>query len=108
MRPNVYLSYQVDVQSCDYLIDLDFPLHAHSSALEPRYATLPETWDRVFCAPFLDAENSPLFSRTMYTGIRSFQAQNAFGDYCLLGNRARISKIEKKKWQRQTAKLGSV
>ena len=58
--------FQVPVEECDYLIDLDFPLHPISSELEPRYATMDETWERVACYPFLDAKHSFILTRIFW------------------------------------------
>ena len=41
---NVTKSFQVPIEECDYLIDLDLPLHPISSEL--RYATMEETCER--------------------------------------------------------------
>ena len=85
---------QVPVEECDYLIDLDFPLHPISSALEPRYATMTDTWERVSCYPFLDARHSFLLTRTFWLPGKRWQSQNEFGDFCLLKNRKRIEQKE--------------
>ena len=67
---NVTQLFQVPVEECDYLIDLDFPLHPISSALEPRYATMDETWERVACYPFLDAKHSFILTRILCFQVR--------------------------------------
>lgn len=99
----------VDVSTCDYLVDLDLPhrsLADNESRYEPRYATLTDEWDRVFCGAFLDAE----FSRPVVDPRDSWVSRvgkkvggtlhrafwlpkswpgnaNVYGDYCLLRNR---------------------
>ncbi|KAG6814143.1 hypothetical protein H0H92_002138 [Tricholoma furcatifolium] len=87
-------SHYVPVESCDYLIDLDFPLHPMESALEPRYATDSKSWDRVFCRPFIDARHSRLLTRAFWAPGEAWQNNNEFGDYCLLKNKALVTKKE--------------
>jgi len=89
-------SHYVPVEECDYLIDLDFPLHPISSALEPRYATMDETWERVVCYPFLDARHSFLLTRIFWLPGESWWNRNEFGDYCLLKNWKRVEMKETK------------
>jgi len=79
--------HYVPIDSCDYLVDLDFPLHPISSELEPRYAIDDTKWERVSCTAFLDARNSPLLTRTLWMPGEAWQRLNEFGDYCLLRNR---------------------
>jgi len=89
--------YQVDISTCDYLIDLDFPQNPSSTPFEPRYAVDP-AWQRLACAPFLDARNSPAITRILWLPSESWQRGNEYGDYCLLGNRERLfRKVEEKK-----------
>lgn len=83
-------SHYVPVEECDYLIDLDFPLHPISSALEPRYATMDDTWERVACYPFLDARHSFILTRIFWLPGESWQNRNEFGDYCLLKSWKRV------------------
>lgn len=78
------------IESCDYLVDLDFPKHPVSSHLEPRYAVDNETWERVLCLPFLDASHSPLLTRMLWLPGSWWQDKNEFGDYCLLKNREKV------------------
>ncbi|KAK0546562.1 mannosyltransferase [Tilletia horrida] len=53
----------VDIDTCDYLVDLDHP-HRYASgassvsALEPRHAVDSAKWTRVYCLPFLDTDAS--------------------------------------------------
>lgn len=83
------------LRDCDYLVDLDFPLHPTSSPLEPRYAIDTKTWERVSCKPFLDASHSRLLTRALWMPGEAWQSQNEFGDYCLLKNNALVGKKEK-------------
>ncbi|KAG6837656.1 hypothetical protein H0H93_004932 [Arthromyces matolae] len=87
-------SRYVSVASCDYLIDLDFPVHPAESPLEPRYAVDSQTWDRVFCRPFIDARHSRLLTRAFWAPGEVWQKENEFGDYCLLKNRGRVTQKE--------------
>lgn len=86
----------MDVASCDYLVDSDFPLHPQSTPLEPRYAIDTSTWDRVKCEPFLDARHSPLLTRTLWMPGSSWQQLNEFGEICLLRNKKRMAEKERK------------
>ncbi|KAG0707441.1 glycosyltransferase family 22 protein [Suillus ampliporus] len=86
--------FYVPIESCDYLVDLDFPNHTVSSPLEPRYAIDNETWERVSCLPFLDASHSSLLTRTLWIPGSWWQNENEFGDYCLLKNREKVHKKE--------------
>ncbi|KAK0536430.1 mannosyltransferase [Tilletia horrida] len=56
----------VNIDTCDYLVDLDHP-HRYASrdssdprrsALEPRHAIDSDKWTRVHCVPFLDASSA--------------------------------------------------
>lgn len=65
-------------------MDLDFPDHPTSSIYEPRYAIDEAHWDRVYCAPFLDAAHSSLLTRALWLPGEWWQSSNSFGEYCLL------------------------
>ncbi|KAI0049268.1 glycosyltransferase family 22 protein [Auriscalpium vulgare] len=84
--------HYVDVSSCDYLIDLDFPDDPIVSPNEPRYILDQETWDPIICLPFLDARHSSLLTRTLWLPGETWQSQNSFGDYCLLRNRETVAR----------------
>ncbi|KAG6841767.1 hypothetical protein C0991_007096 [Blastosporella zonata] len=73
-------SHYVSVDSCDYLIDLDFPLHPVETPLEPR--------------SFIDARRSRLLTRAFWVPGEAWQSNNEFGDYCLLRNKALVTKKE--------------
>ncbi|KAF9454158.1 glycosyltransferase family 22 protein, partial [Macrolepiota fuliginosa MF-IS2] len=83
-------------ETCDYLIDLDFPLHPAESPLEPRYAAETKVWERAICKPFLDARHSSLLTRTLWLPGEAWQAQNEFGDYCLLKNKVLLKSKQEK------------
>ncbi|KAI0962404.1 hypothetical protein AcV7_001253 [Taiwanofungus camphoratus] len=85
----------VDISECDYLMDLDFPLHPVSSSHEPRYAVDEATWERVLCLPFLDARRSSLLTRTLWMPGNRWQEGNEYGEYCLLKNKGNVARKEK-------------
>jgi len=91
----------VDVSTCDYLIDVDFPKRyaagAKVSALEPRYAVDSGTWDRAFCGPFLDAERSSRWGRMLYVPPSMAEKLNEYGDYCLLRHKRRAADRERRR-----------
>ncbi|KAJ7070724.1 glycosyltransferase family 22 protein [Mycena amicta] len=86
-------SFYVSVDTCDYMLDLDFPKHPRASGLEPRYAVDVKHWERVYCIPFLDAAHSNLLTRTLWIP-GNWPGLNEYGDYCLLRNRQRVEKKE--------------
>ncbi|EGN93107.1 glycosyltransferase family 22 protein [Serpula lacrymans var. lacrymans S7.3] len=88
------VSYYAPIETCDYLIDLDYPEHPSSSTYEPRYAMDEGIWERVSCLPFLDAANSPLLSRTLWMPGETWRNLNQYGDYCLLKNKALVGAKE--------------
>lgn len=83
-------SRYVQLETCDYLIDLDYPVHPAGSPLEPRYATDPKRWERAICEPFLDPRHSSLLTRALWLPGEAWQLQNEFGDYCILKNVALV------------------
>ncbi|GLB35861.1 putative mannosyltransferase [Lyophyllum shimeji] len=88
-------SRYVPVDTCDYLIDVDFPLHPVASPLEPRYAIDETKWERVFCKPFIDPRHSRLLTRAFWVPGAAWQSHNEFGEYCLLKNKGRVGqKVE--------------
>lgn len=91
------LDQYVDVSTCDYLIDLDYPFRSNYSPLEPRYVRDADQWSQVKCLPFLDSAGSKAFSgSSLQNKIRATLDRvlwlpdllrgdtNRFGDYCLL------------------------
>jgi len=79
------------VDDCDYLVDLDFPLHPRDSPLEPRYVTMTDKWEKVSCHPFLDALHSDALTRMFWLPGEAWQAGNEYGEYCLLRNGKKVS-----------------
>lgn len=84
------LDRYVPVESCSYLVDLDFPKR-HLGVVDnvrkgdQRYTVDTEHWDRMVCYPFLDAEHSPRLSRSFYFPFVT--DKNTYGEYCLLRNK---------------------
>lgn len=80
---------QIPVETCSYLVDLDYPLRhiagESSSDRAPRYAVESDDWHRVMCLPFVDLQSSARLSRSFY--LPFLNDGNTYGDYCLLRNR---------------------
>ncbi len=91
----LFLPLQVDVDTCDYLLDLDFPAHPQEGVHEPRYVADTKTWERVSCQPFLDARHSPVLTRTLWFPGELWQAQNEYGELCLLRHGANVAEKER-------------
>ncbi|KDQ15681.1 glycosyltransferase family 22 protein [Botryobasidium botryosum FD-172 SS1] len=91
-------SHYVDVNTCDYLVELDEPLHEASSVYGQRYAIDTEAWDRVVCFPFLDIQYSSPVTRALWVPGNAWQQHNSFSDYCLLRNRKLALVRESTKW----------
>ncbi|KAI6120641.1 glycosyltransferase family 22 protein [Pisolithus croceorrhizus] len=87
---------EVPVDTCDYLVDLDFPRHPISSRQEPRYAIDANVWQRAVCIPFLDAAHSSRLTRALWLPGSWWQSKNEFGDYCLLRNEERVHEKERR------------
>ncbi|KAF9567750.1 glycosyltransferase family 22 protein [Agrocybe pediades] len=87
-------SHYVPVDGCDYLVDLDFPMHPRTSPLEPRYAAMTDKWEKVTCHPFLDAQNSDALTRMFWLPGEVWQAGNEFGEFCLLRNAKTVPQKE--------------
>ena len=86
---------QVDVETCDYVLDLDFGQHPTEGVHEPRYVADEGTWERVTCQPFLDARHSSLLSRTLWMPGELWQMQNSYGEFCLLRHQANVAEKER-------------
>lgn len=97
----MHIYSQVDVSSCDYLIDLDFPLHPGSSTYEPRYAVDESVWERVTCDKFLDARHSSTLTRILWMPGTKWNHGNEYGDYCLLRNKKNVEEKEKRMMVRE-------
>ena len=86
----------MDVETCDYVLDLDFGQHPVEAAHEPRYVADGRTWERVACGPFLDAAHSSLLSRTLWMPGALWQTRNSFGEFCLLRHKANVVEKEQR------------
>jgi len=84
--------HYVDVTSCDYIVDLDFPHDAIEAKNEPRYVLDDKTWERVTCLPFLDARHSSRLTRAFWLPGETWQSRNRFGEYCLLRNKNSVER----------------
>ncbi|PWN40285.1 hypothetical protein IE81DRAFT_349380 [Ceraceosorus guamensis] len=103
----------VEVDTCNYLIDVDFPhryaeqggahLSNNEPTYEPRYTHDPN-WTALACYPFLDIEHShavpgsskmvklvAILKRAFWIPLPRalFDETNKFGDYCLLRREAK-------------------
>ncbi|OBZ68503.1 Alpha-1,2-mannosyltransferase ALG9 [Grifola frondosa] len=80
-------AFYVDISQCDYLIDLDFPIHPVTAPHEPRYVTDEAVWEPVMCQEFLDARHSSMLTRVLWMPGSRWQQQNEYGKFCLLKNK---------------------
>jgi alpha-1,2-mannosyltransferase len=90
------LGKYVDLRSCVFLVDTQFPERAvegegeGGGGLEPDYAADKERWEEVQCLPFLDAESTPFLARVMW--LPDWQVvpeglRRRWGRHCLLKQR---------------------
>ncbi|GAA6031709.1 hypothetical protein JCM8097_001946 [Rhodosporidiobolus ruineniae] len=89
----------VDPSTCTYLIDLDFPSRPSSSfsPLEPRYAADPSLgFEKLFCAPFLDAEHSSRAQRALNLPLPGWGEGLQWGEYCLLRRVGTVGEAKEK------------
>ncbi|BFZ62435.1 mannosyltransferase [Saitoella coloradoensis] len=82
------MSRYVPLDQCTYLVDSDFPARYEDAEkgedpLEPRYSKDEETWEKVACESFLDAERSGPLGRVAYMPLKRYD-QRVWGEYCLL------------------------
>ncbi|TIB39057.1 hypothetical protein E3P86_01304 [Wallemia ichthyophaga] len=68
----------VNVDSCDYLIDL-VSSSTTFSLLEPNYAA-NDDWNVIASLPMLDPSLSHILTRTLYLPFKSWQQKNTFGE----------------------------
>jgi len=75
---------QVDIATCDYLVDSYLPsTSVEPSELEPNYMLEDSTWERVYCEGFLDAAGTRSFlERALWIPGRN--QGKTWGGYCLL------------------------
>jgi len=78
------LCLQVDISTCDYLVDSYLPsTSVEPSELEPNYMLDDSTWERVHCERFLDAAGTRSFlARALWIPGRN--QDKTWGGYCLL------------------------
>ncbi|EIN13913.1 asparagine-linked glycosylation 9 protein isoform a [Punctularia strigosozonata HHB-11173 SS5] len=88
-------SHYVDVDQCDYMLDLFLPHHTDLDPREPPYA-ISEAWEKAHCAPFLDAAHSATLTRTVWLPSERWQATNAWGEWCLLRSKGLQQKVKQR------------
>lgn len=90
------LGKYVDLKTCVFLVDTQFPERAAAAAadeekgLEPDYVGDKERWEEVKCVPFLDAERTPFLARVMWLPdweIVPEGLRRRWGRHCLLKQR---------------------
>ncbi|KAI1645902.1 glycosyltransferase family 22 protein [Daldinia loculata] len=81
----------VDIKSCDFLVDTQYPEHGHPlPPNEPDYIADKENWEIVKCEAFLDAANTHLLARVLWVPDMSFipeKYRRKWGQHCLLQKR---------------------
>jgi len=55
---------------------------------------MSDTWEKVTCHPFLDANHSDALTRMFWLPGEAWQKHNEYGEYCLLKNIRRVAKKE--------------
>lgn len=95
-----YTYRKVDVSTCDYLVDTDYPRRPSPSSRshEKVFADDKESWERVNCKPFLDAANTPALVRILWLPGEQWRERAAWGNYCILRNRQKAEKRESRLW----------
>ncbi|CAG8607962.1 4173_t:CDS:2 [Diversispora eburnea] len=100
----------VNIEQCEYIIDLEMNYTRKATDNEPRYAAQTDKWSEVICERFLDNENSDRISRAFYLPpeiwkrikriikylpVRTFNSNAVnrlgelrWGSYCLLRKKA--------------------
>jgi len=77
---------QTDIRACKFLVDTYYP-GSGSTELEPHYILDTENWEKVTCAPFLDAARTHMLARTIWLPNMPFippKFQRHWGEHCLL------------------------
>jgi len=80
------LGKYTEIRACNFLVDTYYP-DSEPAELEPHYILDTEHWDRVACAPFLDASRTHTFARTIWLPNMPFipeRFQRKWGVHCLL------------------------
>ena len=88
------------ISTCDYIIDSDNADDADppSSSYEKIFARDKNAWDRVFCAPFLDSERTPMLVRALWLPGEWWRQKASWRNYCLLRNKQHATARESKRW----------
>ncbi len=76
----------INVKHCTYLVD-SYMHGAEATKHEPLYVLDEEHWEKVTCAPFLDASKTGLLARTIWIPDLPFvppQYRRHWGEHCLL------------------------
>ncbi|OCT46946.1 Alpha-1,2-mannosyltransferase alg9 [Cladophialophora carrionii] len=79
----------IDVQYCTFLVDSYMP-GMEATEHEPLYIADEEHWERVVCAPFLDASETGLLARTIWIPdlpVIPPRYRRHWGEHCLLRRR---------------------
>ncbi|KZS93306.1 glycosyltransferase family 22 protein [Sistotremastrum niveocremeum HHB9708] len=82
-------SHYVDFATCDYFVHAFFDRSSTKSF---------ESWDRVHCVPFLDAEATPTLARTLWLPGDWWKSKGTWGEYCLLREHAHAEQRESQRW----------
>ncbi|KAF2457653.1 Alg9-like mannosyltransferase family-domain-containing protein [Lineolata rhizophorae] len=101
------LGKYVDISECQYLVDSRFAGRSDDGEEkveevgvhpdEPDYVRDEETWERVACAPFLDAERTGTLGRLVWVpdwGIIPARFRRRWGEYCLLRRRSLAPSVD--------------
>ena len=84
------LFHQVDLSSCDFLIDSHFD-GSSPSKLEPNHIEDSHKWQMMMCTNFLDASNTPILPRIFWTPDSDLLPKifrRRWARYCLLKRKA--------------------
>ena len=86
----------IDVWHCSFLVDSYMP-GMEATKHEPLYVRDDEHWEKVACAPFLDASKTGVLARTIWIPNLSFipsRYRRHWGEHCLLRRRNSWTKYE--------------
>lgn len=86
---------QVDVLSCDYLMDMQSTRGITNESLyEKDFVGDVKAWDSVACFPFLDAYRTDVLHRLLWLPGEQWRSKALWNNYCLLKNKKRAGKRE--------------
>lgn len=86
----------IDIQYCAYLVDSYMP-GTKATEHEPLYVLDDGKWEKISCAPFLDASKTGTIARTVWIPdlpFIPFQYRRHWGEHCLLRRRKTSSDSE--------------